>query len=473
VGRVKRTTHRPGEFYQSISHSPFRGAEYQLIDRHVRSDWRHRRDGHEDEAEHDVDCTAPSSIQLSGRAGRFVPTPRRKNAMPHHPELIRLLVAAAATRNGVSAHGEMYLTEAQAYHLRACEFRTAAAGWWKAPPLPPDLVRAYALPAHLANGWSPPRPTSVAALPAPPATAPNLSRYRRAPPFVRLQAWLTHSATMDQRRVLGSLCRYGDACLAKRRLQQHLHRLPAARLNDALDRLVKDGLVTRDHGWLSLPADVRGALRQAGFGVSRPVQPRAQADHAASGRTHARRARRRMYYEGRDGCLHVIPALVHGRRSLPPVGTSAWGRAMLAKRGGLACQRQCRVLGINPTAEATAARLVRRAAARTKTASPVVLSTMPARRLPAQPLSGRYRRPSGDVIGRAEPSRPTPTTPVREEVLAQPFGADDRSLSQWREAGNVSYARPPAGQTRLGQVLARMRPVGRAERLRLLRGRHR
>jgi hypothetical protein len=101
---------------------------------------------------------------------------------------------------------------------------------------------------------------------------------------------------------------------------------------------------------------VREALRQADFGVSRPAQPRAQTDRGATGRKHARQ-RRRRYYESRDGRLHVMPALVRGRRSLPPVGTSSWGRSMLAKKGGLARQRQCRALGIHPTAEATARRL--------------------------------------------------------------------------------------------------------------------
>jgi formiminotransferase-cyclodeaminase len=90
--------------------------------------------------------------------------------------------------------------------------------------------------------------------------------------------------------------------------------------------------------------------------VSRPAAARAQTERAAIGHKHAR-CRRRVCYEGRDGRLHVMPASVHGRRPLPPVGTSAWGRSMLAKQGGLARQRQCRALGINPTAEATARRL--------------------------------------------------------------------------------------------------------------------
>ena len=37
-----------------------------------------------------------------------------------------------------------------------------------------------------------------------------------------------------------------------------------------------------------------------------------------------------------------------------------WGKRMLAKRAGYARQRQCRALGIHPTARATAARLARR-----------------------------------------------------------------------------------------------------------------
>jgi hypothetical protein len=41
--------------------------------------------------------------------------------------------------------------------------------------------------------------------------------------------------------------------------------------------------------------------------------------------------------------------------------SSDWGKWMLAKRGGYARQRQCRALGIDPTAQATAARMARRA----------------------------------------------------------------------------------------------------------------
>jgi hypothetical protein len=39
------------------------------------------------------------------------------------------------------------------------------------------------------------------------------------------------------------------------------------------------------------------------------------------------------------------------------VGTSAWGHSMRSKKGGYARQRQCRALGIHPTAKATAVRL--------------------------------------------------------------------------------------------------------------------
>jgi hypothetical protein len=84
--------------------------------------------------------------------------------------------------------------------------------------------------------------------------------------------------------------------------------------------------------------------------VSQPLPPRALA---------SRQGRRtQVWFKERNGRLRCRYAFTKGRRTLPPVGTSDWGRAMLAKRGGLARQRQCRELGIHPTAEATRARRV-------------------------------------------------------------------------------------------------------------------
>lgn len=64
------------------------------------------------------------------------------------------------------------------------------------------------------------------------------------------------------------------------------------------------------------------------------------------------------------------PHITHAQRQAllrryarPPVGTSEWGKWMLAKRGGYARQRQCRALGVNPSRAANAARLARSARA--------------------------------------------------------------------------------------------------------------
>jgi hypothetical protein len=275
--------------------------------------------------------------------------------VPYYPALIRLLVAAAATRNGVTARGEVYLTEAQANHLRVCEFPTAAAGWWKVPPLAPDLVHVHALPAHLADGWVPPRLTP-ATLPTPPVATPITSRYGHLPLSIRLRTWLAHRATPEQLRVLTSLLR-SPAGVAKRRLQQNLHRVPADRLNHALGGLVAQRLLARGNGSLSLPPDVREALCHAGLGgVSRSDRARAQTDRGASTRTHARRPRL-VCYEGRDGRVHWMPARINGRRPLPPRGTRAWGISMRARKAARARHQKCRALGLNPTARATARRL--------------------------------------------------------------------------------------------------------------------
>ena len=62
-----------------------------------------------------------------------------------------------------------------------------------------------------------------------------------------------------------------DGPVARRDLQQALHRLPAVRFNAALDALVETGLVAREEQQLALSGDVRGLLLDAGIGVSRAV----------------------------------------------------------------------------------------------------------------------------------------------------------------------------------------------------------
>jgi hypothetical protein len=250
--------------------------------------------------------------------------------MPYYPRLISLVRVA---RYLVNVAGELSLSPAEAQMLRACDFVTAVAGVWKIPPLPPDLVRTNARPTHLADGWAQLRPTPPAPSLTPP-TAPNISRYRRAPLSLRLLTWLVHSLTMDQRHVLCSLFGCQADRLGKRHLQQRLHRVPAARLNRALARLVAAGLVARDRGWLTVQ-------RRCATPSAKPVSLlAAQSIHVLRRgqrqRTHTRGPAPTSPFVLRRASRLPARHLGVGPRPpiVAPVGTSAWGRSMLAKEGG-------------------------------------------------------------------------------------------------------------------------------------------
>lgn len=121
-----------------------------------------------------------------------------------------------------------------------------------------------------------------------------------------------------------------------------------ARVQGRPDSLVASGLVSQAGGGLLLVPEVRASLRTAGSGVSLRGAARAQTYGSRKDRTGGTR---------RWG---VAPRTLNGRRVLPPKGTSAWGRAMLARQGGLAVQRRYRATGRHPTEAATRARRSRR-----------------------------------------------------------------------------------------------------------------
>ena len=287
--------------------------------------------------------------------------------MAYYQRLIDILRVAP---HRINEAGEIHLTELEAHVLRCCEFMTAKAGPWKIPQLPEVLVRSNALPLHLA-GLPPavvPRP-SPAVVPSavPPGQGLNCEpvqiTFERHQKFAilprplkgeaeRVARWYRLSATPDQRRVFLSLARCPDGRIRKRRLQQHLHRLPAIRFNEALQGLRQIGMVTQEGLEVALVAGVRTALGEAGLPVSRLGQRRAARPH--------KRLPRMVCYRTRDGRSRIQPMFVKKRRTLPPVGTSEWGRSMRAKRGGYARYRKCLAFGIHPTAQATAARLARK-----------------------------------------------------------------------------------------------------------------
>ena len=96
------------------------------------------------------------------------------------------------------------------------------------------------------------------------ATLRPIGRRRVAPGVdARIRNWLAHRATSDERRILTSLIHRPDAIVAKRVVQQRLHRVAAGRLNRALNGFVAAGLVARECGWLTLPAEVLEASRVA------------------------------------------------------------------------------------------------------------------------------------------------------------------------------------------------------------------
>jgi hypothetical protein len=270
--------------------------------------------------------------------------------MPYYPHLIAML-RASPLRLNIAAEVNLNVHEAEL--LRACGFPTAVAGGWKIPPLPAYVVRLYGLPPYLAAEEKVEVPLTGPTSTPVDHTTPKRT-YRTPFNFStarveQLRPWLLHAATSDQRRVLVALVRHATDQMYKRTLQRNLHRLPAPRLNPALQGLIEVKLVTRDGPWLEIPQAIRQALIAAGLPVSRQRRPRALAVK--------RRARR--WYVGRDGRLRGQTAFVGGRRTLPPVGTPAWGRAMRAKRGGYARQKKCRLLEICPTTEATRARLLK------------------------------------------------------------------------------------------------------------------
>jgi hypothetical protein len=259
---------------------------------------------------------------------------------------IAATLTVARARSPLPAVDVVVLTAAEADFLRRAGFPTAMAGQWTLSPLPPAwLMSRYPALAVLTGQ----RDVSAAPhdVPPAPAPAPLLARsYRR--PAVSPWHWLSSAITRDQRRILTSIVARGTPDLAKRALQQRLHRLCAMRFNDAVDQLVARGVLRRAGTRLQVVAPL-DALRALGIGVSPPAGARARAGQPRTAQSPGRAA----------GRTAGTPKTVHGSRVLPPAGTSAWGRSMLARRGGLAVQRKYRLDGRHPTAAATRARLAR------------------------------------------------------------------------------------------------------------------
>ena len=284
------------------------------------------------------------------------------------PDYVGLLKALLVTKTLVDATGKVLLTDEEAARIRALGFPTAEAGRWQVPPVPPELVRDNRLFENLAIGW----PAHLTWTPANPRTGEGAAlvdecvrsaeRFQPRPARpVPADVWLSQFGTVDHLRVLAALVRESGGVIRKRDLQQLLHRIPAVRLNRALNSLIAAGILVREGAYVTLPAHVRSVLLRPGVLVNQRLVPRALAPQRDEGRLRSARhpTHARELPGGDSGWSQYSRIAVRRRRPLPRVGTSAWGRSMLAKRGGYARQQQCRVRGINPMAKATFVRLSR------------------------------------------------------------------------------------------------------------------
>ena len=206
---------------------------------------------------------------------------RWPTSYPDPRDAVPVLVGAAEAGR-VNDRGEVTLATDEAATLRQAGYTAIlGAGRWPAPNIPLDLLRPHASLAPLALFWYGPGALD----PPPPPARPRRGDIEIAPrenmtppeaveitPPDRLDVKWHLAAVLDQadhRRLLAGLMRRPDGPVARRELQQALHRLPAVRFNAALDALVETGLVAREEQQLALSGDVRRLLLEAGIGVSR------------------------------------------------------------------------------------------------------------------------------------------------------------------------------------------------------------
>ena len=301
--------------------------------------------------------------------------------MPYFPRLIELLLAAPQR----ARDGMIQLTPAEAAMLRACEFPTAAAGWWPIPPIPahvpvPDWL--FRLIPQLVRETPPPgMPPQVAPSPSrqppwlfatPPAEQSGLLLARQ------LRSWW-HRTSSVQRRTLKSLLNCPDGRIRQRHLRKRLRRLAAREFHATVDSLLAAKIVTAEivgtARWIVLPAAVREGFALLGLrGGRRPQFQRAMA--RAGERTRRRRRgqmqparhrtgqrRRRRMSPVRPTEREVLAArrLSRRRKPIPPVGTPEWGRHMRALKAAYASHAACLRDGIVQTAQATSVRQAKRA----------------------------------------------------------------------------------------------------------------
>jgi hypothetical protein len=277
--------------------------------------------------------------------------------------LVDVLLGAVARLNDC---GAVNLTPDDAARLREGGYTAILGpGWYQLPRISIDLLRPHPSLANLAFYWYGPRafdsPASDDFRPRTvrPADAANLLRWRLGQAL----------SISDQRRVLDAVAHRPECGVMRRRLQQNLRRLPAARFSPSLMALIKAGLVAQqDDRRLTLDPEVRRLLLEAGCYVRRSPSARAMRRERTerTGETCAPRGQRGARDSQRHGQLQQSDRTTKRRYQRRPIPDRRrfprqWGYSMRARLGGLTRQRQCRRLGVNPTAAATAARQAKQA----------------------------------------------------------------------------------------------------------------
>jgi hypothetical protein len=238
------------------------------------------------------------------------------------------------------------LTATSASALRAAGYTTALGpGAWLSPRLPLDMLSPHPSLAGLARRWY-----GEGALIPPPAPGPR--RHSYLSPQQRIQWALGDIIRSDDTRTLLLSIAGRQSGIGRRRLQQNHRRLGAARFNAALTMLTTREIVKISTlGVVQFVEGVTEALRALETSVR----------HALWARAKARKRERAGKREVSPSKRARIPR-TYRRRQMPSrvLCPHAWGRAMRARKAGLARQRQARASGHNPTLNATQARLRRR-----------------------------------------------------------------------------------------------------------------
>ena len=138
----------------------------------------------------------------------------------------------------VDGCGEVTLSEQEAERIRPLGFRNVAAGRWKVPPVPPELVRDNPLLEHLSIGWDS-RHTEAQPIPTKEdGQQPKTPTSKYSSEAARRQS-RAHELPIKILRAVETV----KGKIQKRRLQQRFWRYPVQSFNNALRELLADQIV--------------------------------------------------------------------------------------------------------------------------------------------------------------------------------------------------------------------------------------